>query len=176
MIESKLTLFDKQVEVLFGNSVVFSEYPFCLIPEVLDAIYSGVCADIPVTKGLKKFDSCGGFNLRQNAGSVGCSGYQHACQPRPAKDRSSEVRVIPRDDLTYQVRGVRFGFHIAFAQHANRHAFDSKVIKFSHRHFIFRIEHRSRANATSGSRRLQPIIISIFPRRINNCPFKGTIL
>ena len=38
MIESKLTLFDKQVEVLFGNAVVFSEHSLCLIPEVFDAV------------------------------------------------------------------------------------------------------------------------------------------
>ena len=38
MIESKLTLFDKQVEVLFRDAIVLSEHPFCLIPEILDAI------------------------------------------------------------------------------------------------------------------------------------------
>jgi len=38
MIESKLTLLDKQVEVLFGDSIVFSEHPFCLAPEVFNAV------------------------------------------------------------------------------------------------------------------------------------------
>ena len=38
MIESKLTLFDKQVEVLFGDAVVFLQDALCLIPEVFDAI------------------------------------------------------------------------------------------------------------------------------------------
>ena len=39
MIESKLTLFDKQVEVLFRNPVVLSENSFGLIPEILNTVY-----------------------------------------------------------------------------------------------------------------------------------------
>src|ERR1700679_4288782 len=38
VVESKLTFFDKQVEVLFGDSVVFSEHPFCLVPKILNAV------------------------------------------------------------------------------------------------------------------------------------------
>ena len=38
MIESKLTFFDKQVEVLFGDSIIFSQHAFCLIPEVFDTV------------------------------------------------------------------------------------------------------------------------------------------
>ena len=38
MIESKLTFLDKQVEVLFGDSIVLPENPFRLIPEILDTV------------------------------------------------------------------------------------------------------------------------------------------
>ena len=38
MIESKLTFFDKQVEVLFGDSVILSQHTFCLIPEILNSV------------------------------------------------------------------------------------------------------------------------------------------
>ncbi len=38
VIESKLALFDKQVEVLFGDAIVFSQGSLCLIPEVFDAV------------------------------------------------------------------------------------------------------------------------------------------
>lgn len=38
MIESKLTFFDKQVEVLFWDSVILSQHTFCLIPEILNSV------------------------------------------------------------------------------------------------------------------------------------------
>jgi hypothetical protein len=39
MIKPKLTFFKKQGEVIFGDTIIFSQDTFGLVPEVLDAVY-----------------------------------------------------------------------------------------------------------------------------------------